>query len=152
MQTVALLALLLLGMAAFDRGVEARAAAEPPNLVAGPGLLVGTEGADDVELRGRPLMRPDPSLRTVGQFRRALGVGMIAFALVAIALRPPRASRRGAARLVRAIWLVPGIVGIVQLVGGAGASAPTAEAARAAAWDGFALVGLSFLLLAAWRT
>ncbi|MEM1448144.1 MAG: hypothetical protein AAF957_26540 [Planctomycetota bacterium] len=153
-RVIAALGLALLGAFLFDRGLDARARAEPPGLVAGPGLLVGVEDAGDAEVRSLGLAQPAPDHRDVGRTQRSAGVAALAAALGLLAFRRARGdrkARRSAAVALRGLWAVPGVLGIAQLVTRAGASAPSAALARDEFVDGLTLVGLSMVLLAAWR-
>jgi len=140
----------LLGVAFVALGNSSRRLVEPEGLVAGPGLLVGVEGPMDFEVRGRPLTQPSAEGRRAGGVWRGVGVGLLAFALARLALRP--SVRRGRTRWLRIAWCLPGVLGLVEIAVRAGARAPTTALAEEHFVNGLLLYGLSAVLLVSWRS
>ncbi|MEE2939842.1 MAG: hypothetical protein VX460_05610 [Planctomycetota bacterium] len=125
------------GLLTFQRGLEARAEAEPPGLVAGAGLLPG--GDAEVRTPGS-LALMAPPVRGLGAGRRRAGAALMAAALALAAAG--RRRERAASRLLRWLWVALGGAGLWLLLARASAGAPSA----AAAGDGFRSGALLFAL------
>jgi len=140
----------LLGVVLVALGNVSRRMVEPEGQVAGPGLLVGVEGPTDFEVRGRPLTQAPVKGRNAGGVLRGVGVGLLAFALARLALRP--SVHRGRTRWLRVAWCLPGVLGLVEIALRAGARAPTVALAEEHFVNGLLLYGLSAVLLVSWRS
>ena len=162
-------ALALVGLATFELGQRARAAATPPGLApveltldeAGPmeGAHRGPSqgGSRAVEHRSPPLSRPLEHPARAGRGARAIGVGLVALALaLALGTGLERSTGAGpreaegpaglgrARRAARLLWVAPGALGVWRLQG-------VASTGEGAAGEAALLVLLSLCLLAAWR-
>ena len=162
-------ALALIGLATFEFGQRARAAATPPGLApveltldeaghiqgAHPGPPQG--GPRAVEHRSPPLSRPLEQPARAGRGARAIGVGLVALALaLALGSGLERSTGAGpreaegpaglgrARRAARLLWVAPGALGVWRLQG-------VASTGEGAAGEAALLVLLSLCLLAAWR-
>lgn len=146
-----LLAIVLaaVGLLEFQRGLEARAEAEPAALVTGGGLLPGVEGEGDAEIRTPgSLTLIAPGVRALGAGRRRAGAALMAAALaLAAAARP---GLTAVSRLVRLLWVGLGTAGLVLLVGRASAGAASAAVATDGFRGGALLFGLGLVLALAW--
>lgn len=137
------------GLLTFHAGLQARAEAEPPGLVAGAGLLPGVDGAGDAEVRTPgSLMLMAPQGRALGAGRRRTGAALMAAALaLAAAARPGQPL---ASRLARWLWVGLGGAGLWMLVDRASAGAPSAAAAADGFFSGALLFALGLVLAVGW--
>ena len=143
---------------AFDRGLDARAAIEPDRLVAlgeHRGLIPGLpEASITAEIRSTALAIPAPHVARTGRSWRTFGCALMAAGLgLAFVASLARARRSASATVVlpRVLWLVPGVCALFQIATSASADAPTVAIARDVFESWLPALGLSFLLLAAWR-
>lgn len=146
-----LLAVLLAagGLLAFQRGLEARAEAEPAALVTGAGFLPGVDGEEDAEIRTPgSVTLIAPGVRALGAGWRRAGVALMAAALaLAAAARPGQSAASSFGRL---LWVGLGAAGLVLLVARASAGAASAAVATDGFRGGALLFGLGLVLAFAW--